>query len=432
MIRKTLLISLFLHLIPGFLNAESPAFDAANCGLLKDRIAGSFIGAAIGDALGRVTEFIFSVDAIKQKFGPEGVTHFDNSMQIRLPGAIDPIVPYTDDTVMSLIVAKKMLEGREEKSPVDVIMHKLGLGFAQLFGKNRYLIDPLYNIRAHGNMNVSTCSRLENYIACGFAAKNPQWWYRNADKYENQYFEPISKEAGCGSVMRSWPIGIIFADDLSLVKELADKQSCLTHRHPMARAASVAMAVGVRAAFLQKSPDEVAQEMIEAAQQYEEQELLYKKNVKKIDLETCLESSMVSNDSLLTSDMLRYAVIMAKENKSPEEILGTNNEVQQNYRSKEGFLLGWAADEAAAAALYIFMRHSDDLQGALLEGANTPGDSDSIASLAGALVGARTGIELLNLCGFDYRLLENLSQIKAFTALVHHELKEPMRKKGLV
>jgi ADP-ribosylglycohydrolase len=58
-------------------------------------------------------------------------------------------------------------------------------------------------------------------------------------------------------------------------------------------------------------------------------------------------------------------------------------------------LEGWAAHEAIAAAVYLFARHPDDPAAAILEGANTPGDSDSLATLAGALVGARCGVEAL-------------------------------------
>src|SRR5438876_79045 len=59
-------------------------------------------------------------------------------------------------------------------------------------------------------------------------------------------------------------------------------------------------------------------------------------------------------------------------------------------------LRGWAAHEAIAAAMYVVARHGDDARAAILEGANTPGDSDSIATLAGALVGARVGVEGLD------------------------------------
>lgn len=45
--------------------------------------------------------------------------------------------------------------------------------------------------------------------------------------------------------------------------------------------------------------------------------------------------------------------------------------------------------------MFVVARHGSDLRGALLEGANAHGDSDSIATLAGALLGARVGLEAL-------------------------------------
>jgi len=42
--------------------------------------------------------------------------------------------------------------------------------------------------------------------------------------------------------------------------------------------------------------------------------------------------------------------------------------------------------------LYLFLRHPDDPRAAILQGANSSGDSDSLATLAGSLVGARCGL----------------------------------------
>lgn len=58
-------------------------------------------------------------------------------------------------------------------------------------------------------------------------------------------------------------------------------------------------------------------------------------------------------------------------------------------------LQAWRADEALAAAIYVVARHPRDARSALLEAANSDGDSDSIATLAGALLGARLGLESL-------------------------------------
>ena len=52
---------------------------------------------------------------------------------------------------------------------------------------------------------------------------------------------------------------------------------------------------------------------------------------------------------------------------------------------------GWAGHEAAAASLWCFLQHPDDYSKAVLLAANSPGDSDSLAAITGALVGARVG-----------------------------------------
>jgi len=45
--------------------------------------------------------------------------------------------------------------------------------------------------------------------------------------------------------------------------------------------------------------------------------------------------------------------------------------------------------------MFVVARHPQDIRAALLEGANASGDSDSIATLAGALLGARLGLQAL-------------------------------------
>ncbi len=425
------LFSLLITSFGSFSSVFAQNFDSDSCGLLKDRIAGVFLGAAIGDALGRLTEFIPSVAEIHKKFGPDGITGFDKRMEVYHPLVGSTVVPYTDDTVMAIEVAKVVLEGRQQSSSVHLMMDKLARSYARILGKNRFAVDPLFSLRAHGAQNLKAALKLEQYIQYGIADKNPLYWYQYDTVLDMKFNKVIAQEGGCGSVMRAWPIGVIFADNLALVKEIADKQSILTHRHPMARAASVALAVGVSQALLQKSPDEVAQAMIQAAQEYDESELHYKTRARKLPEESCFEPSMISNDRLVTSDMLRYAYTMAKEGNMPESILGMVNDKQANFRSRSGALLGWSADEAVAAALYIFIRHSDDLKAALLEGANTPGDSDSIASLAGALVGARTGIQILHYCTFDYSNLENCAPLKGMANAVHDTLAVHLLKKGI-
>jgi ADP-ribosylglycohydrolase len=63
--------------------------------------------------------------------------------------------------------------------------------------------------------------------------------------------------------------------------------------------------------------------------------------------------------------------------------------------SEAGLGEGWVAEEAVASALYCVWRTPDDLRQTILTAANTDGDSDSIACIAGGISGARNGVEAI-------------------------------------
>lgn len=66
--------------------------------MLRRRFEGAIQGLAIGDALGRPTEFINNLDDLHAKFEPQGITDFEPDWH--------PAGTYTDDTQMSLAVAR--------------------------------------------------------------------------------------------------------------------------------------------------------------------------------------------------------------------------------------------------------------------------------------------------------------------------------------
>jgi ADP-ribosylglycohydrolase len=293
-------------------NAPPLTATAMNCGAV--------LGAAIGDAMGHPTEFIRSFRGICDRYGPNGVTKYE--LYWERDGR--RFAPYTDDTQMAEVVLRTLLAGHAD---LDDTMTRMARGFVA------WSKQPQGGHRAPGNACLSGCSRL--------AAGTP-WHLAGGET-----------AGGCGSVMRAYPFGLIFADDLEQAERWAVEHSKLTHRDPIALAASAAMAVGI-ARIRQRQPlDVVISEMVAAACRY----------------------------SARTAAMMATAIEDARTGVEPGETLER--------------LEGWAAHEAIAAALYIFTRHPDDPAAAILEGANTPGDSDSLATLAGALVGARCGIDAL-------------------------------------
>ena len=157
------------------------------------------------------------------------------------------------------------------------------------------------------------------------------------------------RAGGCGSVMRAYPFGLFFAHDVDAAERWAVAHSALTHRDPIALAACAAMAVGVVCGLDDVPVQETLERMVAAAHRHD----------------------------AVTADMVRQAAQEALDGADSEAVFDR--------------LRGWAAHEAIAGAVFTLGRHPDDPRQAILLAANTPGDSDSLATLAGALVGARVG-----------------------------------------
>ncbi len=298
----------------------APELDAIARSPRRSRLAGAVLGGAIGDAMGHPTEFIRSFDAIRERYGPDGVTGYE--LWRERDGT--RFAPYTDDTQMAEQVLRSLLWARDRDADLDATMRDMAERFVS------WAKDPQGGHRAPGNACLAGCRNLERGVP----------WHEAGG----------ATAGGCGSVMRAYPFGLVFANDLDRCERWAVAHSKLTHRDPIALAASAAMAVGVARVMRDEPLELVLSEMVAAACRY----------------------------SPKTAAMMARAIDEAESGIGPETTLER--------------LEGWAAHEAIAAAVYLFARHPDDPRAAILEGANTPGDSDSLATLAGALVGARVGI----------------------------------------
>ncbi len=158
---------------------------------------------------------------------------------------------------------------------------------------------------------------------------------------------------GCGSVMRAWPVGLMCWRDPVEAERWAVAQSLPTHRDPIALAASAGLAVGVAAVLAGADLAGVCREMIDAA----------------------------SRQDPRTGGMMGRALAEARGDADVDVVLDR--------------LRAWAAHEAIAGSLFLFVRYLDRPDEGMLAGANAPGDSDSLASIAGALLGAWHGAEAL-------------------------------------
>lgn len=103
---------------------------------------------------------------------------------------------------------------------------------------------------------------------------------------------------------------------------------------------------------------------------------------------------------LAIGDALGYphefrSVAQVRREIGPDGITGFLRLKDPRLQNPDGLGESWVAEEAVASALYCVWRHPDHFRACVLEAVNTDGDSDSIACIAGGIVGARLGLSRL-------------------------------------
>jgi ADP-ribosylglycohydrolase len=297
-----------------------------------DRFRGCILGLAIGDALGHPTEFVDSVAEIRARWGAAGITGFESARE-HPPGT------FTDDTQMSIAAARALI--RAGHAGLEPMMSVLGVEFVA------WARSPKNN-RAPGMACMTGCDAL---------ARGADWRSAGA---------PRSK--GCGAAMRAAPFGLYFAGRPQLLLRVAAAQSVLTHRHPTGIASSVAAAAAVSFVVEGGHPGGLIPAVRAAVAGVDEALLI------DVGCDPARARATGAREMLAALDHLE----------------GTLDEESDDVCSLAGD--AWVGEEAVAAALWCVLRARGDFRGAVLRGANSSGDSDSIACIAGAIAGAAAGI----------------------------------------
>ena len=276
-----------------------------------EKAYGIIYGCAVGDALGAPTEFL-SCDHIRQKYGDHGITD--------LP---EPAL-YTDDTQMAAAIAEALITSADQH--IESIMEAVKREFVT------WLHSPDNN-RAPGNTCIVGVRNMESGTH----------WRESG----------VASSKGCGSAMRSAPIGYVYQDDTDKLREVAHASGICTHGHPAADAACIGAAYLVKLALDDTPPGQMIPALI----------------------------SFTGG----ISDEFDRAIL------NVNECLDWNDEAKALSYLGEG----WIGEEAVALALYCFLKYPDSFDKTVIRGANTNGDSDSIACIAGSISGAYLGIDAI-------------------------------------
>lgn len=338
----------------------------------RDRIRGSLIGGAIGDALGYPVEFM-SRNSIISQFGRRGITTFSLDR--------DGKALISDDTQMTLFTANGLLLGVTRgcthgvADPIEEYVRLAYLDWYYTQGGDVNTppytwirsLPELAHLRAPGNTCMSACDALLHHR------------------------EVNNRSKGCGGIMRVAPMALLcagywsrdahFYSEAEMDKAGADI-AAITHKHPLGFMPA-AMLTHLLYQIIQKD--------------------------KNLDI---VGIALDSTQALL--NFPNYPIESANLSKLTEEavMLALNEESDAENICQLGE--GWIAEEAWAIALYCAIRHVDNIEEAIIAAVNHDGDSDSTGAICGNIMGAIYGydaIKRLNLCCPRGRNLEQTLEL---------------------
>jgi ADP-ribosylglycohydrolase len=215
------------------------------------------------------------------------------------------------------------------------------------------------NNRAPGNTCLQACAELSRGVP----------WQQAS----------VVGSKGCGANMRVAPVGLVPGYDLDTLAGAAQLQAGLTHGHPTALAASELTAYAVRVLREGAELGEVSGLLRERCL---DQRTTYRHEWlgplwQRATVDSPAQFIARGRDECLAAlDRLDAAVAVPDDGTDPCMQTGA----------------GWIAEEAMATALLCAPRYAQYPVGGLAQAATTSGDSDSIACLAGAFLGAAHGM----------------------------------------
>ena len=323
---------------------------------LQDRIRGSLIGGAIGDALGYPVEFM-SLHEIRGKYGDSGITRYELNDR--------GVAEISDDTQMTLFTANGLLFGYSRAAMRGI------MGAPESYIRDSYLewlqtqtgnidytqnhynwireVSELHSRRAPGN----TCLQALNQIAA--------------------HQEVNNNSKGCGGIMRIAPIPLYyngnmrrFHCDSKVTMQVAGEVARITHKHPLGFLPAALLAHLIERLLSVESPTsyQIAQYLNDGISLLRN---IYPEHGKEIDI-------------------VKYLV-----EKAGRRAVSTLADAEAIKQLGEG----WVAEETLAIAVFCAMRYPNDFEKAVVASVNHSGDSDSTGAVTGNIMGAICGYEAI-------------------------------------
>lgn len=303
------------------------------------KVRNALFGMAYGDAWGKGTEFDDFSRIVRDQ-----------------PSFPLPLARITDDTQMSLYAMKAILDNfdsiivlDEDPTNKEVKRHVRVL-FAREF--LNWEVD-VRNNRAPGATCMGALQQLRSSgVRTGLEGTR-------------------SDSKGCGANMRNPWFGLLPVSE-DTIEELSLLQSEVTHSHPLALSSSVLTALCLHAIYTGEVT--LGSKMSLYRYAVNKTRMLIRKNEKREFVRPAYAHGLELLEEFLLSRSSHMAAL--------QEVISTTDVCRVLDAQ------GWVAEEALVLAIAVADLHFDEPIEGLRRGVYTNGDSDSIAAIAGAFIGA--------------------------------------------
>ena len=336
-----------------------------------DKIRGSLIGGAAGDALGYAIEFYHEAE-IFQQYGKNGITEYELDHHSKK-------ALISDDTQMTLFTANGILVGATraalrgivsepsfyvQKSYLDWLRTQ-EMSYSKYQSKKVELkqkvfswlndVPELYSRRAPGNTCLSALSAQKKIEI------DPEKCLKDR----------MNKSKGCGGVMRVAPMGLKSFESRS--QEWIDREgavlAAITHGHSLGfMPAAVLVHIIYRIVYRNVNPDTGEKltllEIIEDARDTVCRIFENDKHVEELE------------------DIINHAIQLSTNQLDDLDNIHALGE-------------GWVAEETLAIAIYCSLKYQNDFSAGIIAAVNHKGDSDSTGAVTGNILGALLGYEAI-------------------------------------
>ena len=313
----------------------------------RDKILGSLMCGAYGDALGYPIEFMSDTEIIS-RFGRDGLT--------------EPILRvgkmrFSDDTQMTLLAANSLIyrHTRWSYRGIAALPHEMSYGAYRSWALMMNG-QPEKVPYAGECMWILKIPEITKHRAPGMTCMNQLLFHEEGATIEDRH----NDSKGCGGVMRVAPYGLHM--DLKYAIEFAVLDAASTHGHELGWL-TAGLFAGIINQVMRDEP---------------------------------LSDSINTTISQMSEEYGRYdhwdelvQLMQRVISESDESRLSGSIDIRR-------FGEGWVAEEALAMALYSCLVHGDDVKSVLYTAVNHGGDSDSVGSIAGNIIGAMYGYDAIS------------------------------------